>query len=646
MPHWEGIEDTSADPAAVWLSRPRVATDSNNPAADGSETPASSNNNTNNNNEPWKPLRKVDCQALNAAPPQSTAVHIECGRSTADPTNGVILYNFIRGDLRELCSAVWFVREEKSNHQVVLHPVQNNNDEVKMETLYQKAVQATSSLGKGIASVLEEQVVLDDGASKIQVNKAGDVLTLRQIPPGWFKNSVVLQRGYGAYQVEGEDVETALGPARSCIFVVHGIGEAFFRREEIKIAGLVQQTQAARLALQRKQYDEWQRQCERAIKEKTDPPAPPNRIEIIPIEWFSRMHDSSTALMRSLNATTLDTIPALRAIANDVVFDVLMYLTPAFCQAVLECVTEQINNLYSRFLEVHVDFAAKGGTFSLAGHSLGSVICWDLLAILKGRKDQTPSSVNSVVVPSSQQRPIHPMGYEAYAMEEGANQAMNGTWGPSLTKPVSQAIPFEPAHTFFLGSPLGIFLTLRGAHPCFDELRKDSASIVSTFTLPTKSLYNIFHPSDPVAYRIEPLLLPQNFDRNELPPPLFLTPPGKDVRLHLKAKQLGDVVRKSIFDQKKGASGWALLGSAVTALSTESTAAEGNADESNRATTAMQPITKFPLGGLSDRVDFSLQTEIIKNDYVNAVTAHSSYFTNNDILDFLIGILVPDDTKE
>lgn len=636
MPHWEGIEDTSAEPAAVWLSR-RRATVSNTSDREG--------NTNNSNNEPWQPLRKVDCQVLNAAPPQSTAIHIECGRSTADPTNGLIRHNFFRAEERELVPSIWFVREEKSSNQVVLHPVENNEDQVKMETLYQKAVQATSSLGRGIASVLEEQVVLDDGATKIQVNKAGDALSMRQIPPGWFKNSVVLQRGYGAYEVEGEEVETALGPVRSCIFVVHGIGEALFSREEIKITGIMKQTQDARLVLQRKQYDEWQRQCEKAIKNKEDRPAPPNRIEIIPIEWFSRMHDSSTALMRSLNATTLDTIPALRAIANDVVFDVLMYLTPAFCQAVLECVTEQINNLYTRFQEVHPDFALNGGKFSFVGHSLGSVICWDLLAILKGRKDQTPSSVNSDV-PSSQ-HPSHPMGYEAYAMQEGADKALNGTWGPSLTKPMSQAIPFEPAHTFFLGSPLGIFLTLRGAHPCFDELRRNSASIVSPFTIPTNSLYNIFHPSDPVAYRIEPLLLPQNFGVDEIPPPIFLTPPGKDVRLHLKAKQLGDVVRKSIFDQKKGAStGWSLLGSAVTALSTEITTVEDNADESNRAVTATRPIAKFPLGGTNDRVDFCLQTEIIKNDYVNAVTAHSTYFTNNDILDFLIGIVVPDETKK
>jgi hypothetical protein len=34
-----------------------------------------------------------------------------------------------------------------------------------------------------------------------------------------------------------------------------------------------------------------------------------------------------------------------------------------------------------------------------------------------------------------------------------------------------ETIPFTPDLTMFLGSPIGLFLTLRGAHPVFDEMR-------------------------------------------------------------------------------------------------------------------------------------------------------------------------------
>ena len=119
---------------------------------------------------------------------------------------------------------------------------------------------------------------------------------------------------------------------------------------------------------------------------REEKPAPPSRIEFIPIEWYERIHSASSTLKRTLISTTLRTIPKLRVIANDVVFDVLMYLTPEFTEKVLECVTNQICDLYSRFQIIHENFAANGGLCSIIGHSLGSVISWDILAILKNNK--------------------------------------------------------------------------------------------------------------------------------------------------------------------------------------------------------------------------------------------------------------------
>jgi hypothetical protein len=44
----------------------------------------------------------------------------------------------------------------------------------------------------------------------------------------------------------------------------------------------------------------------------------------------------------------------------------------------------------------------------------------------------------------------------------------------------------------------------------------------------------------------------------------------------------------------------------------------------------------FKLGGTTSRVDFQIQPGVIDNEYLSAVTAHSSYFANEDIIDFLI----------
>jgi len=114
------------------------------------------------------------------------------------------------------------------------------------------------------------------------------------------------------------------------------------------------------------------------------------------------------------------------------------------------------------------------------------------------------------------------------------------------------------------------------------------------------------------------LLLPLDFDESETPPPEYLTVPGQSVRLHLKAKQLGDVVRKSLFDQKKGGGGaWgSLLESAATALGTEIITETQGVESGTKRAAGPVKITKFPLGGKSPRVDFSLQTAVIDSEYI------------------------------
>jgi hypothetical protein len=123
-------------------------------------------------------------------------------------------------------------------------------------------------------------------------------------------------------------------------------------------------------------------------------------------------------------------------------------------------------------------------------------------------------------------------------------------------------------------------------------------------------------------------------DPKDLPPPAYLTVPGKDVRLHVKALQMGDVIKKSLFDTKKKASSaanaWgALLESAVTVLAENADAKSGEKGSE---------MERFPLGGKSPRVDFALQPLIIDNEYISAVTAHSSYLTNQDVQDFVVGL--------
>lgn len=71
-----------------------------------------------------------------------------------------------------------------------------------------------------------------------------------------------------------------------------------------------------------------------------------------------------------------------------------------------------------------------------------------------------------------------------------------GTGQPYIHYP---QLNFHPRAFFALGSPIGMFVTVRG----IDTLGEN-------FSLPTcPAFFNIFHPFDPVAYRVESLINPE-----------------------------------------------------------------------------------------------------------------------------------------
>jgi len=608
MVNWTGIEDINSVPNRVWLSREK-------------ET------------DEWQPLRKSDCQKLNKSPDKP--VVIEHGRATADPEFGKIRYNYIGSEL-SLTSATWFVKKEDENDKSksVLIPMDDRDAQV-VEQLYQTAIYAASSFGEGIDSIDQAMPLFEDNY-QVKIEQQNRHYIMRKAPTGWFAKSYDLQRGYGAYKVEGEEDEELLGSVKHLVFFVHGVGEAMWSRDDVNFAmSLRQEMDQFRLTMQKRQIESWRKACEAARKKKLLEPPAPHRVEVVPIAWFDRIHSSSSSLMNSLHAATLKTIPALREIANDVIFDVLMYLTPTFCHEVLECVTDQIQSIYEVFKKNHPKFAENGGKCSLVGHSLGSVICWDLLCVMKEGRDDHGVHITKDGYSSD-------VGYQQYASGDDKTKADNGSWGPSLPKPLDRHIPFEPDFTLFVGSPLGLFLTLRGAHPVFDAMRenpneKAGQAAVSPFTLPSGSIHNIFHPSDPIAYRIEPLLLPPGTEH--LPAPMYVTSQGQGVRFHVKAGQLGDDIRKSMNDTKRS------VNSFMSAFKESATNILKQLDDRNDDAKRIKngedidpSDLQFPLAGKNGRLDLQLQPSLIGNEYVSAVMAHSSYFSNTDIVDYVIDL--------
>lgn len=101
-----------------------------------------------------------------------------------------------------------------------------------------------------------------------------------------------------------------------------------------------------------------------------------NRIEVLPISWHTTLHSDDTGIDKKLQAITLESIPKLRHFTNDTLLDVLFYTSPTYCQTIMQTVGSEMNRLHALFKDRNSTF--DGGIY-LGGHSLGSLIMFDLL---------------------------------------------------------------------------------------------------------------------------------------------------------------------------------------------------------------------------------------------------------------------------
>lgn len=202
----------------------------------------------------------------------------------------------------------------------------------------------------------------------------------------------------------------------------------------------------------------------------------------------------------SLEDITVDGVPALRNIVADLALDVLLYQTPAYKIHISEIVAKESNRITMLFKQRNPDFRGK---VSLIGHSLGSAVFFDLL--------------------SDQVR-------EMPAFDRGRQTAR-------LTRASEIKLDFDVENLVCVGSPIGLFQMLNGkriagrSNPNQVTLDGSQEGIEDPFSESSYSssgldnklddccdaivsapkcrqLYNIFHPSDPISYRLEPLISP------------------------------------------------------------------------------------------------------------------------------------------
>lgn len=208
----------------------------------------------------------------------------------------------------------------------------------------------------------------------------------------------------------------------------------------------------------------------------------------------------------SLQDITVEGVPAVRNLITDLAMDVLLYQS-AYREHIASIVQKECNRVHALFKE-RTGFTGK---VSLCGHSLGSAILFDILC------RQSDAS-------------------EAKSRSRASTKDSTKT----TTSQKDLKLEFDCDSFFCLGSPIAMFQmlkgrTISGRQPASSSSAnnppvspfdpdpftndpfthapiplKPSSSLLPITTSSPKcaEFYNIFHPTDPIAYRCEPLISP------------------------------------------------------------------------------------------------------------------------------------------
>ncbi|KAI5668916.1 hypothetical protein M9H77_18769 [Catharanthus roseus] len=145
-------------------------------------------------------------------------------------------------------------------------------------------------------------------------------------------------------------------PVRHLVFMVHGIGQ---RLEKSNLVDDVGDFRHVTASLAERHLTSYQRSTQRVL--------------FIPCQWRKGLELSGE---HAVDKCTLDGVRKLRVMLSATVHDVLYYMSPIYCQAIIDSVSNQLNRLYLKFLKRNPGYDGK---VSIYAHSLGSVLSYDIL---------------------------------------------------------------------------------------------------------------------------------------------------------------------------------------------------------------------------------------------------------------------------
>uniref|UniRef100_A0A6Q2YBJ8 SEC23 interacting protein n=1 Tax=Esox lucius TaxID=8010 RepID=A0A6Q2YBJ8_ESOLU len=658
--------------------------------------------------------------------PESVVVCTDGGRYDVQLYDRVRTAVFWEEEPTEVRRCTWFYKGDTDSRFI---PYSEEFSE-KLEAEYKKAV-STNQWHRRLEFPSGETIVMHNPKVIVQFQPSAMPDEWGTTQDGQTRPRVV-KRGIDDDHDEIPDGE--LPQVDHLVFMVHGIGPVC----DLRFRSMVECVDDFRsVSLKLLQSHFKKAQDERVI----------SRVEFLPVQWHTALHGDATGVDRRIKKITLPSTGRLRHFTNETLLDVLFYNSPTYCQTIMDTVALEINRIYALFMKRNPDFK---GSVSVSGHSLGSLILFDLLSNQKNSSPlQTMSAANRSLPSEIKQEALPtaattlPTAVEEVPMEQGeefgnlsaalehlglseylstleqekidlesflmctvedlkemgiplgprkkiakfvkersikqaaqerkaaevkaANQEVvparsseplpvpsttqlpvGGTYssihvdynyfevGTGQVSVVYHALDFEPVNFFALGSPIGMFLTVRGLE-----------KIDENYQLPTcKGFFNIYHPLDPVAYRIEPMILTDL----DIKPVLIPHHKGRK-RLHLELKEslsrMGSDLKHGFISSLKSA--WQTLNDFARAHTSNAQLAAQLAMVANQIKEEEEkqehtenpelpredePQVKIGMLNGGNRIDYVLQEKPIEsfNEYLFALQSHLCYWYDMSVL--------------